>query len=654
MVVYDKNAHASISLYGRSIVAPLTRKCYGHANPKGLPRGAARRAQSDSMGQPASAATPAPYPNVQSDPQAADRVLGEQLVLLARQWVRLPIPILILCLYVGYLVWNYVPAATFFAWAALTLGALIARSLLVIRLQRTDQLRREPRLWMRRLTLWAVFSGIVSGSAAPLFFDALPAERQALLTMVMCCWVAGAIASSGPYPRIYYAFAVPLSVQVVFEWLQPGVPGSDFIAFLLATFLAVMVIFVRDNGRLVIESIRLRFANEELLAQLRAEIENAEIARAKAEEANRAKSRFLASASHDLRQPLHALSLLTGLLNDIGQDNRVREVARHIDQSVQSLDRLFSALLDLSKLDAGVVKPELREIDAAELADRLSVEYRSKGQEKGLAFAADCEPLSVRADPILLERIARNLLENAIRFTESGRVSLRLRQSGNDALLSVSDTGRGIPREEHSRVYEEFYQLHNPERDRTQGLGLGLSIVKRLVDLLGYRIELDSTPGRGTTFTVTLPGAVRPRPGASPQPVRAAPADVAGLKVLVIEDDAEARVAMDLTLRGWGCDALAASSLEEARAALAMRGARADVVLSDFRLAKGADGIAAIEALRAEFGPMPAALLTGDISGDRLLELSASGLPVLHKPVKGEALRELLYRLARGDAHAMT
>lgn len=589
---------------------------------------------------------------VRSGPEAASRVLAEQLTLLCQQWVRLPLPMLLLCLYVGYLVWGYVHPGILLGWAAALLGGIIGRSSYLI--VHRAKVKQQPQAWAGRLVAFAVVSGIIAGSAAPLFFNGLPPDRQALLTMVMCCWGAGGIATSGAYPRAYYAFALPLFAQIAVVWLQPGAPDAWFISILLCAFLAVMIIFVRDNGRMVVESIRLRFVNEELLAQqeqliglLRAEFEKAEGARAKAEEASRSKSQFLAAASHDLRQPLHALSLLTALLNDLTDDSRVREVGGHIGQSVQSLDRLFGALLDLSKLDAGVVKPDLREIDLAELLGQLSVEYRPKAQEKGLAYQLHCEPMWLRADAILLERIVRNLLENAIRFTDSGRVVLEARRTGADAVITVSDSGPGIAKSEHARVFEEFYQLNNTGRDRSKGLGLGLSIVKRLADLLGYRIDLNSSKDQGASFAITLPGALAERPDAAPQQAVPAAKDVRGVKVLLVEDDAEARLAMQLTLERWGCDTLIAASLPEARAALAARDTAVDVILSDFRLANGADGIEAIRALREEFGLVPAALLTGDISGERLLELRASGLPVLHKPVKAEALRELLHRLAR-------
>jgi signal transduction histidine kinase len=602
----------------------------------------------------APAATLAPDAPVTGE--GAGRLRSEQLALMCRQWQRVPVPVLAIATVITYLTWDHAPRWLAFAWSAVTVAAVVARMYLCRAVLKEGLAAAQPERWSRLLTVFAGANGVVSGAAAPLFLPVLPPIEQALVTMLMGCWGAGAVAANGSYPPAYYAFAWPLFAQLAAAWLFSGQDAYVWVLPILLMFVALLSAFVREHGEMVREGIELRFANERLLETkeqliglLRAAYDKAEAARHNAEQASRAKSQFLAAASHDLRQPLHALSLLTALLTDLGENSRVREVGRHIGQSVQSLERLFNALLDLSRLDAGALKPEPREFDFEDLARRISIEYRAKAGDKALRYEFDCEPMWLRADPILLERILRNLLENAVRFTDAGRVALRARRAGRDAILTVTDTGSGIPVAEQMRVFEEFYQLHNPGRDRSKGLGLGLSIVKRIVDLLGCRIELASTPGQGTTFTLLLPDALIEAPQAAGREAAAAPgADVAGLRVLVIEDDSEVRLAIGLTLRSWGCLPIIAASLDEARALLARGGGRADVLLSDLRLSSGVDGIAAILAMQAEFGPMPAAVLTGDISAESLRELQAAALTVLHKPVRPEALRELLNRLARG------
>lgn len=596
---------------------------------------------------------PATAPMPLAEPQ---RVLGEQVTLLCRNWTRVPFALLALTAYLSYLVWDFASPVAVLGWALLTVLAGLVRSELCKRVLRGRLAVAHPGRWASGLAAFAVANGAISGASALLFFGSLPIERQAVLTMLICCWGAGAIAANGPYPPAYYAFATPLFLQIIAAWYTAHIPGVAYISLLLVLFLLFMVVFARDHGRVIADSIRLRYANEQLIGQkdeliglMRTAFQKAEEARSRAEEASRSKSQFLAAASHDLRQPLHALSLFTAVLNDVTEDSRVRQVGQSIERSVQSLDRLFGALLDLSKLDAGVVTPTLAECDLGEMLERLSAEYRGKAREKRLEYHSNCPALWIRTDPILLERIVRNLLENAIRFTKAGHIRLQAGRLGHDVQIAVSDTGIGIPASEQTRVFEEFYQLHNPGRDRTEGLGLGLSIVRRLVDLLGYRMALASAPGEGTTFTIDLPGVAIGAPSATsrsspPSPVESA-SELASLDVLVLDDDAEVREAMESMLERWGCRALVAASLDEAiELADAVRPA---CMLSDLRLAGGASGIDAISALRARLGPLPAALITGDIAADKLLEVRSTGLPLLHKPVQAGKLLHMLIALAR-------
>jgi signal transduction histidine kinase len=588
--------------------------------------------------------------------------LQEQLTLLCYMWVRAPLPILVVCLYISHLVWDMVPVPWILGWVAITLGPLSLRAWFAARLRKDGRIEREPRKWARILTAFAAGNGLLAGSAAPLFLGSMPAEAQAMMVMVMCCWGAGAIATNGAYPPAYHAFILPLFAQMAGGWMLYGGRDTVYVVVLLATLFVVLAIFGRDNGRVLVRSIRLRHAYEQALAQkeeliglLRSTAEEAGDARKKAEQANRAKSQFLASASHDLRQPLHALSLLTGVMYDVAQDPYLREVAQQMDRSVQSLDRLFGALLDLSKLDAGAVHVEPEDFDVADMLHRLSAEYRANAREKGLDFHVHCEPMWIHADPILLERITRNLLENAIRFTGAGSITVRAQSTGRDVLVTVSDTGVGVPPAEQERIFEEFFQLHNAGRDRSHGLGLGLSIVRRLVDMLGYQLQLDSSPGRGSSFTVRLPGALIERNRVAPAVVPGGGVDdeMAALRdvpILVLEDDVEVRTAMALLLRRWGCEPLIAASPAHALSLVESRALLPQAILSDLRLADGASGVDAIEDLRARFGALPAAIITGEISAERLESLQASGLPVLQKPLQAPALGQLLCRLVRQGA----
>ena len=576
-------------------------------------------------------------------------VLAAQLTLVARQWLRVPYVVVIICAYVGYLTWEHAPHAKFYAWTALTLGVLVARAVLIARLLRNGAFERAPQRWAGVVSALAFASGLICGAAALLFFDALPRENQALLTMVMCCWGAGALAASGAYPRAYFAFSVAFFSQIALGWLLTDAPDRALVALLLALFVAVLAVYVRDNGRMVEQSIRIRFENAGLVRRLQAAHRNAESARQRAEEANRSKSQFLAAASHDLRQPLHALSLLTAVLNSMDGGARVNEIGVRIGQSVQSLDQLFAALLDLSKLDAGVLVAEPREISLAATLAAVESEARSRVEARGLRFDSDIEPLAVRTDPLLLQRIVRNLLENAARYTHSGSVALRCRLAGGAALIEVADTGVGIPPEEQERVFREFYRLHPPELEGSIGFGLGLAIVRRLAGLLEAKLELISQPGEGSTFTLTIPRARSEQvpPPEADVPSRDPIAGLHGTVVLVIEDDAAVRAAMTLALRRWDCEPIVVATLDDARAALEDGAPRPQVIVADLRLAGGADGIAALERLREEYGDIPGVIVTGDTGADRLAQIRRSGHRVLHKPVQAEELMSVIRQLTK-------
>jgi two-component system, sensor histidine kinase len=584
------------------------------------------------------------------------RVLSQQLEILARQGMRTTLPVAAVVAAIVYLAWGHVSVWLILSWAGAVLTLSFARSLVCSHIVRRGLEPAGAPAWKHRLLILALASGAAAGSVAVLTFPDLSGDLRAVVTMMVCLWGVATVTTNGPFPRLVAGHAGPIFGLTALGWVLAGVPEAPLVALLLALFFGLLAAFAVETARVIEQSIRLRYANEELLEQkeqllalMRAAFDKAESARSKAEEASRSKSQFLASASHDLRQPLHALSLLTALLNDMTEDVRVREVGRHIELSVQSLDGLFGALLDLSKLDAGAVKPELREIDLHELIDRLSVEYQPKAQDKGLIYECDADRIWVRTDPILLERVIRNLLENAIRFTHAGRVAVYARRATEGLSISVSDTGIGIPDSERSRIFEEFYQIGNPARSRIQGLGLGLSIVRRLSDLLGFQVVVSSRAGQGSVFAIKVPDSqVRTAPTAAAieRPVQDED-DVSGIVVLVIEDDAEVRNAMNLSLRRWDCTPLIADSLDDARKLLGATRLRPDVLICDLRLGNGASGIAAIGALRTELGPVPAALVTGDTDAGKLAEVRASGLDVLHKPVKSRELRALLHALAR-------
>jgi signal transduction histidine kinase len=369
------------------------------------------------------------------------------------------------------------------------------------------------------------------------------------------------------------------------------------------------------------------------------------------EVANKYKSHFLASASHDLRQPLHALNLFVAQLQgEANPAERSRLVGR-IDAAVGSMNELFEALLDMTKLEAGILKTNLAELPIARLLERIETTFADAARKKGLGLRVVGSDAWVSSDPILLERLLLNLVSNAVRYTEKGGVVVGCRRRGNQLRIDVCDTGAGIPEDQRNHIFGEFYQLSGANADRREGIGLGLTIVDRLGRLLGHPVELDSRPGRGSRFSVSVPLASQSYMAAAMQAHSPAISDPArGKRIIVIDDDALVLDGMRGILQSWGCQVETAASGDAALATLSANGGKPDLIISDFRLADGATGIEAIERLRAAAGaPIPAFVITGDTAPEHLREASANGFHLLHKPVSPMALRTTLNRLLKAS-----
>jgi signal transduction histidine kinase/CheY-like chemotaxis protein len=400
---------------------------------------------------------------------------------------------------------------------------------------------------------------------------------------------------------------------------------------------------------------RLHVVNRDELGALAANVNRAseELGRLyqQLEAANLAKSRFLAAASHDLRQPLHALNLfVTQLRRETDQAEQARLVER-IDASVAAMNELFSSLLDISKLDAGVVTPSVSDFPVDVLLKRIEMTFAAAAREKGLRLRVISNRAFIRSDFILLERILLNLVSNAIRYTVGGGVMVGCRRRGDTLRIEVWDSGIGIPEDQRSSIFREFYQLPAAERDRSGGLGLGLAIVDRLCRLLGHPIELISQLGRGSRFVVVV--ATAPRRRLTEQPLETVTDQTMGKLVLVIDDDALVLDSMRGALKSWGCNVVTASSGAAALACLAELERTPDLIISDYRLADGDNGIRAIERLRkALSAPVPAFLISGDTAPERLREARASGYYLLHKPVLPITLRATISQLLKQHVEA--
>jgi signal transduction histidine kinase/CheY-like chemotaxis protein len=366
------------------------------------------------------------------------------------------------------------------------------------------------------------------------------------------------------------------------------------------------------------------------------------------EAANLAKSRFLAAASHDLRQPLHALGLLVAQRDSSTAGER-RRLTERIGAAVAEMNALFNALLDVSRLDAGSLAPDLKAFPIADLFARIGRTFAQTAHDKGLALRIVASHAWVRSDAILLERILLNLVSNAVRYTSKGGVLIGGRQRGDHLHIEVWDTGPGIPESQQQYIFDEFYQIPDPDRDRRGGLGLGLAIVDRFRRLLDHPIAVKSRIGKGSCFSIDVPMCtVEPTEvAAASRPEVAATAPASGL-VLIVDDDPLVLGAMSGLIASWGYGVIAHGSHDDAVAALAADARRPDLIIADFHLSGGRTGIETIELVRAAFGAaIPAFLVSGDTSPDRLQQSRDRGYMLLHKPVSPMTLRSLLVSLNR-------
>jgi PAS domain S-box-containing protein len=372
-----------------------------------------------------------------------------------------------------------------------------------------------------------------------------------------------------------------------------------------------------------------------------------ELKRAKeeAERANIAKSKFLAAASHDLRQPIQAMVFFTTALSNEVKTPAAQPLLHDLRESLDGVNILLDSLLDVSRLDAGIVQPRITNFSLATLVNRIKAEFGPLAGDKKLALRVRPTTAVIRSDPTLLERIVQNLVANAIRYTDRGKVLVGFRSRGSTLRIEVWDTGIGIPSDRLGDIFEEFYQIGNLERDRSQGLGLGLSIVQRLAALLSHPVQVHSVLGKGSMFRIEVPlmghHATAPRglgpAGSPPDP---------GHKgtVIIIDDEAIILRGLKVVLEGWGYRVLIAAGEDEAMERLADLEQGPDIIIADYRLRAGRTGLQAIRHIRARYGnrPIPSVVITGDSAPERLREAEASGYHLMHKPVHPPKLQAVL------------
>ena len=420
---------------------------------------------------------------------------------------------------VTMLYWSIAPAALLVAWIGAFVAMCVVRAVVIQRFRRAAPRTRDEWLgWRLRSNVGTVVAASLWGATGWIFYGLGSEQQQAtgLIIVVYTFTVAG-IPVLSTQPRLYLAYASLCLLPLIVRIAAVGDVYSYQLAGELVLIISLTTVLANSYRQALQRAIDLKVQGDKLAAQLRVETLAAEAARREAEIANRAKTQFFTAASHDLRQPLHAMGLFAEALRQRVREPEVAQLVNSINESVDALEGLFSELLDITRIDSGVIEVHPQHFEVGDILRKLRLHFQPSAFEKGLSLRLRGGARAVFADPLLVERILRNLVSNAIRYTNDGSVLVGCRQRGDRVRLQVWDTGLGITPTEQARIFDEFYQVPNTPKvspDQRKGLGLGLAIVKRLAGLMGTPLTLRSTPGRGTVFTLDLPAGRAPRPSA--------------------------------------------------------------------------------------------------------------------------------------------
>jgi len=573
-------------------------------------------------------------PAEELDPrEQVDRELLELVFHSAWRAILIVLPFSVLC---AYFLRDTLPLAFLVGWLAAVVAINAVRVAVSRAYFRAPRARSDLPLWRRRAILVYATSGLTWGVlVAATVLRATLTQQQAVF-LIFALLTTFLAAGRANYPPAVRAYLVAAFVPMVAAGLGEG-ERSILVIGMLAAFAIAVTRIGAYSHRFMAEAIASRHENARLLASLMAQ-------RDTLDEAGRAKTRFLAAASHDLRQPMQAITLLVESLQERSRESATRAIVESIRSSVGTMAALLNAILDISRFDAGTVRPERSHFPLGPMLGRLRHAHAEAATQKGLRLRVVRSSAVIETDAVLLYRILSNLIANAVRYTERGGVVVGCRRHAHGVSIEVWDSGPGIDATQQREIFREFVQLGNPQRDREQGLGLGLAIVERTARLLGHRLELRSRPGKGSMFALHVaygdPAQVRVAAAADPEPLK-------GCSVLIVEDQREVRVAMALLLTGWGCAVHVAESGSDARDQVARLGEAPDIVIADYRLPGEEDGVAVLNDIRRRSPGTGGILVSGDIGPEALRRAQDSGYTLLHKPLRPARLRALMGSLWR-------
>jgi signal transduction histidine kinase/CheY-like chemotaxis protein len=584
-------------------------------------------------------------------PALAERVRADQIETLFTQWRRTTTSMVLGGLILTVVMWGTAPPATFAAWLAAIAVNQAWRYQLARRYRAAAPAAAARSRWGHAWALGTTIAGALWGAAGVALFVPGDIGHQALLIVCLFGVILGGINLTSVYKLSFYGFVLPSLVPLIVRVALVGDQVHAFIAAVMLVVLAFILRFGHNLNNLIGQSLAIRYENIDLIRELKEQTAAADVARAAAEAANRGKTQFLAAASHDLRQPLHAMGLFAAALSAKVREPEVRDIVASINTSVEALERLFSALMDISKLDAGAVTPAPVPFPLAPLFARLERQFAPLAAAQRVRLAVVPTRAWIDSDAVLLERILANLIANAVRYTERGGVLVGVRRRGGRLWIDVVDSGVGITAVERERIFDEFYRAEAARGRGRQGMGLGLAIVRRLARLLDHPLEIRSMPGRGSRFSMAVPRASAAAVPRRRDVCATGASLLAGARIAVIDDEPAVVDGMRAWLAQWGAEVVGAASGDAVLAALGESGGYPDLIVADYRLADGELGTDLIARLRDELGlQIPALLVSGDASAEAIAAMHGCALEVLLKPVLPEAFRVLAEHLLSRDA----
>lgn len=568
------------------------------------------------------------------DEETKQTLADQYLVHTKKNIARLPAPAILILATFAWMAYDGGIKVWALAWLGLAATALFGRVYIIHVLLKNDSFSAQRKMnWIAALN---AVNGVIAGAAAG-FFPFYSELDKVIFTLGIGMLSTGVVASNAGIPRVFLPYVLATCLPMALAWfLFPGAGGEGltkyFLSLMILFFTLILYFISKDVVQMFSKSVEMRNQNIDVNAELKAALKESE-------SSSSAKTRFLATASHDLRQPVHTLSLLTASLMARQLDDKTQEIVHTMDSSLQSLSNQLNALLDISKLDAGIVTPNLQRLDIVQALKHLYAQLTPLAEEKGLTVALKTVPQAeIISDTTLLDQVLRNLLSNAIKYSDQGEIEIELTSQQGAACVTIRDQGCGIRDEHKQLVFEEFYQIDNPHRDRSRGLGLGLSIVKRLVKMLGIELSMISALGEGTEFTLKIPLATQDI--AFKQNIDKNNLELDNCNILIVDDEHEILFAMKLYLEGLGCQVFTAEASSEVKS-IAERES-IDLIIADFRLRNHDSGLIAIRKVREVLPQLPAIVLTGDTAPDRLSEAMSADAALLHKPINVDELKRTI------------